>query len=115
MARKKKAKAEQSAIDSLSLTRDELLRLKLAETEIRAAESAKKLALLERAQLLAKIDPSGQLAGLEQALSGAVSAGSKAMSSYAEVASEVETRLGIKLADFSFDDETGTLFEHKRI
>lgn len=114
MARKKKAKADVGLPDVLVLTRDELLRLKLAETEIRASESAKKLALLERAQLLAKIDPSGQLAGLEQALSGAVSSGSKAMSAYSQVASEIETRLGIKLADFSFDDETGTLFEHRR-
>lgn len=95
-----------------SLTEVERLRLKLAESELQRYLSDAKVHEVHRLLLLKRIDPQGQLEKLDSALRTASTAALRSKQVYADVVKGIETRLKIKLSDYSFDDETGTLIPH---
>lgn len=113
MAKKtKKTTIENAALEEptvLSLTEVELLKLKLAETEIRYNNLAANAKLAERNQYLAKIDPENKLGRMESEIRQNLDKASSTKTRYSEVIASIESRVGIKMADYSYDDETGAL------
>lgn len=95
-----------------SLTPLERLKLKLAESEMQRYVAEGKLHEVHRTLLLKRIDPQGQLQKLDKALQTATTSALRAKKAYSDAVVEVETRLNVKLADYAFDDETGTLIPH---
>lgn len=95
-----------------SLSETERLRLKLAESEMQRYLADAKVHEVHRMLLLKRIDPQGQLEKLDAALRTANTSALRAKQSYADAVKGIEARLNIKLSDYSFDDETGTLIPH---
>lgn len=114
MARKTKKKPEplpeeQHEPNIPSLTESELLRLKVHEAEQRAATAEANLRIYERNAYLRKIDPEGKLAAYDQEIRDLIGRATASRGKYAETITKIESRVGIKMADYSYDDETGAL------
>lgn len=93
----------------LALTREELLELKLVETEGRAAKSEAQHLVLQRAVYLQQIDPQAKLSALDKAIAAAVADSSRAKVKQQQVKERVEQRLKLDLTKVSYDDETGAI------
>ena len=86
-----------------------MLRLSKTQERQRAALAEKTLLTAQRAALLAEIDPQGQLRKLEAEIAKRKAELVEVAQENAAVVKAVEARLGIRLAEYSFDDVTGTL------
>lgn len=93
----------------LALTEVELLRLDRGLAEQRAITAETNLLLRERMDLLAKIDPQGILKRLDAEIQKRKAEMASSRQRHEEVSATIEKRLGVKLAEYSFDDVTGTL------
>lgn len=95
-----------------SLKEAERLTLKLAESEAQRYSIEANFRLLQRENLLRKLDPDNQLGKLETEARSAVDRAQQAKRRYAQTVQNIEERLNLKMSDYSFDDETGTLIPH---
>lgn len=119
MPRKKRTVAPAPVVPDVpklpALTQEELLRLRLLDTEARLAAQEGQNTLHERAALLAKIDPQGRLAAIE---AKRVSCGERernARLGYKEALEAASKRLGIDLASgCAIDPQTGTVIQHEK-
>jgi hypothetical protein len=93
----------------LSLTKDELYRLQIAQLQVRAAEAELALQMLQRDLFLKQVDPEGKLKTLASIIRTRSDESSFGKKAYAEVTKEIETRLGINLKEYAFDDQNGQL------
>lgn len=91
----------------LQLTREEILTLKLAEAEGRAATYQLAYRQLQRENYIAQIDPKGLLKKTAEEISGINNSVQQHKSSYMQALEAVEKRLGISMRDCSFDETTG--------
>jgi hypothetical protein len=96
----------------LSLTNEERLLLRLHESEAVRWASETHLRQAKRAGYLAKIDPERLLAKMDEEIRAVASKSHQARQQYEAVTKKVEERLKVKLANYSFDDETGALVPH---
>lgn len=96
----------------LSLTTEEVLRLRLHESEVVRWGSDAQLKNGRRLAYIQKIDPEGQMAKMEEEVRASAVKSQQAKQQYEVVTKRIEARLGIKLTNYSFDDETGTLIPH---
>lgn len=92
-----------------SLTEVELLKLKLAEAEMKCANLSANIKLMERNAYVTKIDPENKLGQIEAEIRSFLERASQSKNKYNETIASVESRVGIKMSDYSYDDETGTL------
>lgn len=95
----------------LQLSEVETLRLARAHAETRAVRAEMTLLQQERALFLAKIDPGGVLRALDTRLSAKKTEMLEAQRLERDVRQQVEERLGVNLAQYSYDDVTGMLHE----
>lgn len=96
----------------MKLTDTERLKLRLFESESARWTGEGHIRQGRRAAYLQKIDPEGQLAKMDQELRAVAERSSTAKRQYMEVVKSIESRLGIKLSNYSFDDESGALIPH---
>lgn len=96
----------------LALSNEERLMLRLHESEAVRWASEAHLRQAKRAALLAKIDPQNLLGKMEEEIRAVAGKSQQARRQYEAVTKKIEERLKIKLADYSFDDETGALVPH---
>lgn len=96
-------------MEFLSLTETETLKLRLFQSEQERYGRQYTLATIQRMSYLKQIDPEGRLAKIEQDMGLASGAAEAARKQYQEVIEAIESRLSIKLTDFSFDTDTGVL------
>jgi hypothetical protein len=94
---------------ALQLSKDELFRLQLTQFQARAFDAERALEIFKRDQLLKQIDPEGALQRMMALIRNRTDDAVKAKTEYAAVVQEIEGRLGIKLAEYAYDDLTGTL------
>lgn len=107
---KKKPEARSPDADLPKLSQEELLRLRLADAESKLAVQEVRTATLERAALLAKIDPEGRLAAFDQVIARAHERGAAARATYTAAIASASKRLGFDLAQgCTLDPETGTV------
>jgi hypothetical protein len=93
----------------LSLSQDELLKLRLHESETVRWASEAHLRQGKRNEFLRKVDPQGLLSKMDEEIRAVAQKSQQCRMAYQQVAASVEKRLNIKLAEYSFDDETGVL------
>lgn len=96
----------------LALSNEERLMLRLHESEAVRWASEAHLRQAKRAAFLAKVDPERLLAKMEEEIRAVAGKSQQARRQYEAVTKKIEERLKIKLADYSFDDETGALVPH---
>lgn len=115
MARKKRVAAPEPTVPVLpALTQEELLRLRLLDTEARLAQQEGLNSLHERATLIAKIDPQGRLAAIEAKRMSCGEREKAARHGYKEALEQASKRLGIDLsAGCAIDPQTGTIIQHE--
>jgi hypothetical protein len=112
---KKAQKSAETAPQVLSLTKDELLLMRALSAERELAQKCIVLAGMKRAELLRQIDPQNILGSLESEASAQRAAEAQAISAYKELYLQIEARLGLKLADYVWDDRTGSLLPQSGI
>lgn len=93
----------------LTLTELELAKMEKLSAQIRAADGEQVIALSQRNAYIQKIDPSGVIAKLDSRVAALKQERQEAEAAYREVSQLVEKRLGIKLAEYAYDDTTGVL------
>jgi hypothetical protein len=92
------------------LTQDELLRVQLLSAQQRLAAAEAKNVRVERVAYLQKIDPQGQLGKFDQHLIELTNAEGAARAGYERLLAQIESRLGIKLAQgCTIDPATGAI------
>lgn len=96
-------------VAALQLSDVERMGLLLWDAEMRAASAEAQLAKIERATYLARIDPDGGLWKFDALIASKKNAGALATAERKEVVTAIETRLLIKLSEYSFDDRSGVL------
>lgn len=96
----------------LSLTAVERLELRLYESEAVRYAAEARLQQVKRDAYLRQIDPKGELAKMEAEIRGTAERSNVSRKRYVDVVKAVEGRLKVKLAEYSFDDETGVLMPH---
>ena len=99
----------QHATDALYLTQTEVLRLRLFHSEQERFSRQHTLAAIQKASYIKQLDPEGRLAKMDSELQHAASAHQAAQKQYQETLQAAESRLGIKLNDYTFDTDTGIL------
>jgi hypothetical protein len=109
-AQKKGKKDEEPKL--LALSTDERLRLRLYESETVRWASEAHLRQSKRMSYLQKIDPQNLLGKMDEEIRAVASKSQASKKQYTDLVAAVEARLNIKLADYSFDDETGALMPH---
>jgi hypothetical protein len=97
----------------LALSNEERLTLRLHESETVRWASEAHLRQAKRSAYLAKIDPERLLGKMDEEIRAVATKSQQARQQYEAVTKKIEERLKIKLADYSFDDETGALVPHK--
>jgi hypothetical protein len=102
----------EAAPQLLKLTDAERLKLRLFESESARWAGEAHIRQGRRAAHLQKIDPEGQLTKMDQELRAVAERSSAAKRQYLEVVRSIESRLDIKLSNYSFDDESGALIPH---
>lgn len=105
--------ADGGPVDRLRLTREEILNLKLAEAEGRAATFQLNLRQLQRDHYLAQIDPKGLLKKVGDEIVNANKSITEHRTVYLQTMQAIEKRLGISMKDYSFDETTGVLAKHQ--
>jgi hypothetical protein len=101
--------ADGGPVDRLKLTREEILQLKLAEAEGRAATYQLALRQIQRDNYIAQIDPKGLLKKVAEEIGAISKTVSDHRVAYTQAIQAIEKRLGISMKDYSFDDTTGIL------
>jgi len=91
------------------LTRGEIDALARWATEVHYADVIAELRERDRRELLARIDPNGQVDALDRALAAARGSRAAAKSRYLSAAEAASARLGIDVTQCAYDDETGLL------
>jgi hypothetical protein len=109
MSKKKPKPSFDDVGQPLALTEVEMLRLSRAQETQRAALAEQTLLQAERAALLAQIDPQGRLRAIDTEIGKRKAELARAKDDNAQAVAGIEARLGIRLAEYSFDDVTGTL------
>lgn len=107
------ALADSGLSGRLQLTREEILGLKLAEAEGRAATFQLALRQLQRENYLAQIDPKGLLKKVGEEIANANKAVVEHKTAYLQAMQAVEKRLGISMKEYSFDETTGVLLKQQ--
>lgn len=93
----------------LSLKETEVLSIKLFEAETRAATYAATIRQMEREAYLRKIDPENKLGKLEEEFRNFAKKANDYRGAYQRTITNIETRVGISMKDYTYDDETGVL------
>lgn len=104
-----KKKKTETIPEPLALTRVEMLQLDRAHALVRAATSELKLYRTEKLAIVASLDPQGLIARIDGTIAHTKQEHADATAIQANARKEIETRLGINLAEFSYDDVTGAL------
>lgn len=91
------------------LTPTEVLSLRLFHSEQERFSRQHTLVSIQRGSYLKQIDPEGRLAKMDAELQQAAGAHQAAQKQYQETVEAAETRLGIKLNEYTFDTDTGIL------
>jgi len=98
----------------LSLDPNTVLRLRMYEAETRAATSEGRLRISQMQSLLQQIDPEGKVLALQQQIDDFLRKKAAAEKNYLATILGIESKLGIKMKDYSYDDETGRLYPHNQ-
>lgn len=93
----------------LALTDREMRLLEKAQFLGELSAAKYQLAQNARKELLAKIDPEGKLVALEKDMQRFVSEVQTAKQKYIAAVANIEARAGIKLQEYSWDEQTGIL------
>lgn len=99
-------------VGRLQLTREEILTLKLAEAEGRAATFQLAYRQLQRENYIAQIDPKGLLKKTAEEIGTINDSVQQHKASYTQALQAVEKRLGVSMKDCSFDEATGIVTPH---
>jgi hypothetical protein len=103
----KKLKA--TSPDLLQLTELELAKMEKLSTQLRACDGEVMITLSQKNAYIHQIDPQGAIQKFDQKINALKQERVEAEMEYKTVSAGVETRLGIKLSDFAYDDKTGVL------
>jgi hypothetical protein len=111
---RKKAPPSAPAVESkepkvLQLDQITLLKMEKFQAIIRACTSESQNVQALRRALMAKIDPQGHVEKLDSRLVALREESRTNENSYKTLMADVEAKLGIKMSDYSYDDETGAL------
>jgi len=118
MARRKKTVVEPVVVEEPPtpveeprkvLTRSEMDSLARWATEVHYADVMAELRMRDRRELLARIDPKGELEAIDRNLDLARTARATSKSKYLSVAASASNRLGVDVTQYAYDDETGVL------
>jgi hypothetical protein len=109
---KKAAQAKAAPVKVLALTTEERLHLRLYESETVRWAAEGHVRGQQRDAYLRKIDPEGKLAKMTQESRAVAEKSADAQKQYQATVKSIESRLGIVLKEYSFDDVTGAL--HKQ-
>jgi hypothetical protein len=96
----------------LALNNEERLTLRLHESEAVRWAAEAHLRHGKKQAFLQKVDPQGLLGKMDDEIRAASLKAQQSKQQYEAVTRKIEERLKVKLADYSFDDETGTLVPH---
>lgn len=96
-----------------TLTSEELYKLRAFEAESKSLILEARILLAERNDFLRKVDPEGKLAKWGEEIERRKEGARSKKISYSNTIQQIEKRLKISMADYSFDDETGTLIYMK--
>ena len=107
--RKKMVEAVTTEPKSLQLTEVEVLKLRLFMTERDRFKQQKMLTNIKRLSYLKQVDPNDLLAKFDGELSALDAAVVQAEKQYQEVVEAVQSRLNLKLDEYTFDGQTGIL------
>lgn len=104
--------AKAAPVKLLALTTEERLHLRLYESETVRWAAESHVRGQQRDAYLRKIDPEGKLAKMSQEARAVAEKSAEAQKQYQATVKAIESRLGIVLKEYSFDDVTGAL--HKQ-
>ncbi len=93
------------------LTQAELFLLRMAQTELRAAQSEAEASKFRRLYILALLDPKGRVLAEEKTGAAAAQAVKDASAKYVGTLQRASKRLGLDLSKCSFDADTGQVFK----
>lgn len=105
----KAAPAKAAPVKVLALTTEERLHLRLYESETVRWAAESHVRGQQRDAYLRKIDPEGKLAKMSQETRAVADKSTEAQKQYQATVKAIESRLGIVLKEYSFDDVTGAL------
>jgi len=98
-----------------SLTREEVMELRLLDTEARLAVQEARGHLMERQAYLAKIDPQGALNALDAKRAQCAERERSLRQKYRDVLSAASARVGIDLSSgCAIDPDTGKIIQHEK-
>lgn len=106
---RKKVEVQQQLQQSMQLTEVEVLKLRLFMTEQERHARQKVISSIQRAAYLKQIDPQDILGQFDKQLAATDAANELAKKQYQATIEAVESRLQLKLTDYSFDSDTGLL------
>lgn len=93
----------------LALNREEIHALEKAQLQAELAGVRFQLVQAMKREYIAKIDPQGNIAAMDDQAKRLSADASEAKQSYANTVAAIEKRLGVKMSDYAWDDETGVL------
>jgi hypothetical protein len=93
----------------LYLSESEVLKIRLFEEETIASDATVKLLIYQKEAYLAKIDPEKKLSKLMKEIQSAAKKNADAKAKAIELKNSIESRLNIKLDEYSYNEETGQL------
>ena len=96
----------------LALSQEERLLLRLHESETVRWASEAHLRQGKKLSFLKQVDPQGLLGKMDEEIRAVAAKSQASKKQYEDVVKRIEERLKVKLADYSFDDETGALLPH---
>jgi hypothetical protein len=108
-SRKKVEVQQQQFQQSMQLTEVEVLKLRLFMTEQERHARQKVISSIQRAAYLKQIDPQDILGQFDKEFAATDAANELAKKQYQAIIEAVESRLQLKLTDYSFDSDTGLL------
>ena len=108
-----KAAPAKAPMKLLALTTEERLHLRLYESETVRWAAEAHVRGQQRDAYLRKIDPEGKLGKMAQEARAVAEKSAEAQKQYQATVKAIESRLGIVLKEYSFDDVTGAL--HKQV
>lgn len=100
---------EPSEPEAPRLTFKELADLQLYQFQTRAYAAEMELEIMRKDAYLKQIDPAGKLSGMFNVIRAKSNNLSEARVALEKTRKEIETRLGLELENYAFDDLTGIL------
>jgi hypothetical protein len=98
-----------------SLTQDEMMQLRLLDAHARLADQEARLALMERAAYIARIDPQGKIEAYDSRARQAREQENLTRKDYRAVLAAASARLGIDLSvGCTIHPETGKIIQHAK-